>query len=110
MNALELIAAYERILAITGGMLEAARANDWERVEALERDCRSEVGQLVALGDAGPKLDEPLRLRKAQIIRDVLADDAEIRRMSEPWRAHLEQMIGQVRNERRLSQSYGDGT
>jgi len=107
MNAQELIASYEKILEITEAMLAAARAGDWERLTGLETTCRSEVDRLVALGEDGPRLPEPLRQRKAQIVRRVLEGDAEIRRCAEPWMNQLAQMMGHIRNERRLSQSYG---
>ena len=107
MRAGELIAAYERILEITDGMLAAARRGDWERLTALEGDCRAEVGRLLALGDDLPRLDEPLRRRKVQIVKGVLESDAEIRRLVEPRMAELEQLIGHVRNEQRLTRAYG---
>lgn len=107
MNAQELITAYEKILEITEAMLAAARSGDWERLTSLEKTCRIEIDRLVALGEDGPRLPEPLRQRKAQIVRRVLAGDAEIRRFAEPWMNQLAQMIGHIRNERRLSRSYG---
>ena len=107
MNAQELIASYEKILEITEAMLAAAKAGDWDRLTGLEKTCRAEVDRLVALGDNGPRLPEALRLRKAQIVKRVLAGDAEIRKFAEPWMDQLAHMIGHIRNERRLSQSYG---
>lgn len=109
MNATQLIDTYERILGITRAMLDAARRNDWERVTELEPGCRSEVANLVAIGDDGPRLSAPMRERKLAIVRRVLADDAEIRRIAEPRMAELEQLIGHVSNEQRLLQSYGAG-
>jgi flagellar protein FliT len=106
MDALELIATYERILEVTGRMLEAARNDDWDRLTELERNCKAEVGRLIAQGDRAAELPDDLRARKAQIVRDVLADDAEIRRLTDPWMAQLEQMIGHVHNERRLVRTY----
>ena len=106
MNALELIAAYERILEITEAMLATAKAGDWDRLVQLEKTCRGEVDRLVALGENGPRLSEPLRVRKAQIVKRVLAGDAEIRRIAEPWMDQLAQMIGHIRNEQRLLRSY----
>lgn len=109
MNAQQLIDTYERILGITEAMLSAARDNDWDRVAALEGGCRGEVDRLIALGDEGPRLTPPLRERKLQIVRRVLADDAAIRRIADPRMAELEQLIGHVGNQRRLLQSYGAG-
>jgi flagellar protein FliT len=107
MNEQQLILTYERILAATGLMLDAARQGDWDRLTGLERGCRAEVDGLIALGDGQPQLPEPLRKRKTQIIRSVLADDAEIRRITEPAMSQLEQLIGNLGNQRKLAKSYG---
>lgn len=109
MYARELIAAYERVLGITGWMVQAAQRGDWDRLVVLERVCRAEVDCLIALGPRAPELPVELKARKAQIIRGILADDAEIRRITEPCMTRLEEMIGETRNQRRLAQSYGAG-
>ena len=107
MDDQQLISTYERILAVTALMLEAARQGDWDRLTELERQCRAEVEGLVTLGDGQPQLPESLRQRKTQIIRRVLADDAEIRRIIQPGMAQLEKMFGIVGNQRKLATSYG---
>lgn len=109
MNAQELIAAYERIRCITGWMVQAARRADWDRLVALERMCRAEVDCIMATDGRTHPLPRELHTRKVQIIRSVLADDAEIRRITEPCMTRLEQLIGETRNQRRLSQAYGAG-
>lgn len=106
MNAQEFIAAYERIQRITGRMVEAARRADWDRLVALEGVCRSEVDRLVAIDGRGPQLSHELQTRKADIIRGVLADDAEIRRITEPCLARLEELIGTTRNRKLLAHAY----
>jgi flagellar protein FliT len=107
MDEQQLISTYERILDSTALMLAAARQGDWDRLAELERGCRVEVEGLVALGDAQPPLPETLRLRKTAIIRSVLADDAEIRRITEPAMSQLEQILGHLGNQRKLAKSYG---
>ena len=107
MDQHQLISTYERILEVTGLMLAAARQSDWDRLTVLERSCRVEVERLIALGDGQLQLPEPLRKRKTQIIRSVLADDAEIRRITQPGMAQLEQLIGHLGNQRKLAKSYG---
>jgi len=107
MDEQQLISTYERILAVTGLMLGAARQGDWDLLTDLERRCRAEIDGLIALGDGQPQLAEPLKKRKNQIILSVLADDAEILRITEPGMAQLEQMIGNLGNQRKLLKSYG---
>lgn len=107
-NGPHIIAAYEAILAITGQMLEAARNDDWDRLVALEKDCKKLVDELIA-GSGSQPLSSQFQRRKAEIIRKVLADDAEIRNITEPWMAQLQHILGSAGQEKRLRQAYGPG-
>lgn len=109
MNGPRIIAAYEAILALTGQMLEAARNDDWDRLVALEQDCKKRVEELIA-ENTGQPLSGQFQQRKAQIIREVLADDAEIRNITEPWMTQLQHILGSAGREKRLHQAYGPGT
>lgn len=108
MTSEEMIAAYESILQVTTQMLEAARAADWDRLVASEKQCRALVERLAAARQLStPALEPHLRSRKVQIIRRVLADDAEIRNLTEPWMHRLQHMLASVGRERRLQAAYG---
>lgn len=106
MNEQEIIAAYERILGYTSQMLEAARASDWDRLVELERGCRQIVDSLAATSSA-TALPPRLHQRKVEIIHRVLADDAEIRRVTQPWMTELEGYLAATRNSQRLAGTYG---
>jgi flagellar protein FliT len=108
MTGTQIIATYEAILALTGEMLEAARNDDWERLVALEKDCKQLVDALIAEDKGGPR-DSDFLQRKAEIIRKVLADDAQIRNITEPWMAQLQKILGSAGREKRLHQVYGSG-
>lgn len=97
---------YESISATTGHMLEAARNGDWDRLAALERDCRALVEALRS-GETTVRLGGDARQRKIEIIRKVLADDAEIRNLTEPWMAELEAFLGSAGRERMIRRAYG---
>jgi flagellar protein FliT len=102
----QLLTTYDRLSATTGFMLSAAQAGDWERLVSLEKDCSALVARLSALENDDP-LPERLRTRKAALLRKVLADDAAIRDITEPWLARLGSMLGANRCERQLLKSYG---
>lgn len=102
----QLLAAYDRLSAATGHMLSAARAGDWERLVSLEKDCSDIVALLTRLENDEP-LPEGLRLRKSAMLRKVLADDAAIRDITEPWLARLGSMLGANRRSQNLLRSYG---
>jgi len=87
-------------------MLSAAQTGDWERLVSLEKDCSDLVAHLSRLENDDP-LPEGLRVRKVAMIRKVLADDASIRDITEPWLARLGTMLGANRREQQLLRSYG---
>jgi flagellar protein FliT len=100
--------AYERIAGLTTAMLEAARASQWEILLDLETECRTVFTQLVNAGAAAAATPETAQ-RKAMLIRQVLADDAEIRNLIEPWMAELGQWLGMSSRSHRLKDAYSAG-
>ena len=98
MNNAQIIAAYETILSITGQMLEAARKKDWDYLQALEEDCRAIMAVLRAANPA--PLGGDYQQRKVEIIHKVLADDAAIRNITQPWMAHLQDVISGISREK----------
>ena len=101
-----LIAAYDRLSRTTGCMLNAAQRNDWERLVELEKDCAGLVAQLSEL-ESDEGLPRGMRVHKQTLIRKVLADDAAIRNITEPWLQQLGTMLGSNRSEQRLLKTYG---
>jgi flagellar protein FliT len=108
MNSHEVIALYETVAVITDQMLSAARSGDWDRVAVLEERCAGHVATLKSDEPPAPLTGE-IRVRKVQIIKQILAHDREIRDIAEPWMARLAQMIGSTGAERKLVQAYGAG-
>jgi len=94
-----IIACYEMISRATGRMLVAARENDWNNVVAAENECSLVIDELKKLGDLVPS-DLLLRQRKAAIVRKVLADDAEIRNLTQPWLRKLDGYLQSVGNKK----------
>lgn len=106
MNSNEVISLYETVAVITDQMLAAAREGDWDRLVELETRCASHV-ETLRQGEAPVPLTGESRLRKVQIINKILADDREIRNLTEPWMAQLSRMMNSAGTERKLSQAYG---
>ena len=104
LNSPQIISTYEAILGLTNQMLHAAQNNDWDRLIELESDCRSLI-EVLMLTDKQP-LNDGFQDRKAQILREVLADDAKIRNLTQPWIAQLGQILGSTDNEKRLRRAY----
>jgi flagellar protein FliT len=87
-------------------MLSAARVGDWDQLVALESDCARQVSML-RQAEPLPPLSGSAREEKVRILRKILADDREIRNLTEPWMAKLETMMHSTSAERKLSQTYG---
>ncbi len=106
----EMIGTYERILTVTEQMLNAARVADWDLLVSREKECRQLVQTLLdANGEKEIALEPRIRKRKVEIIRQVLADDAEIRNLTEPWMQRLQHMLTSVGQERKLHAAYRAG-
>lgn len=108
MNSLELISLYENVATITSNMLEAARSGNWELLEQLENDCSSRV-QTIRESEIPFDLPADMRDKKVRIIRKILADDKEIRDITEPWMAQLSDLMKNSSTSRKLSNAYGAG-
>lgn len=109
MNATEaelLLTTYDSLSAATGCMLSAARNGEWDRLVNLEKDCAAIVARLSTLETDDP-MPDGIRERKFALIRKVLADDAAIRDITEPYLKRLESMLTANRCEQRLLTAYG---
>jgi flagellar protein FliT len=107
MNAQQIILAhYESIADVSQLMLQAAWRSDWEALVDAEQCCASLIGRLKAAGDQNAVLDESGRQRKHDVIRRVLADDAQIRDLTQPWLRKLGEQLGYRRNARSLEAAY----
>jgi flagellar protein FliT len=99
---------YERMSEISTAMVEAARKNDWTRLVSLENDVARLRDALARTEPARPMVpDDPQRARKVDLIRRILADDAEVRRFTEPWMEGVKKFLGGMAVERALSSAYG---
>lgn len=96
---------YESLSSIMGQMREAATQGEWDHLVELEGQCSQRV-EAMKTQDATTPLDENTRLRKAALIRKILADDKEIRNHAEPWMAQLQHLMQSAEHERRLHQAY----
>jgi flagellar protein FliT len=96
---------YQAISLLTGQMVDAARASDWDGLVALEQDCRDLIGSLKHAGEQGAP-DAALSGTKVALIRKALADDAQVRNFTEAWMTRLESYLGNARQAYRLQSAY----
>lgn len=88
-----ILGLYESIGRVSRTMAAAAERADWESLEAGERVCGLLIEHVEALGDPASQLDPSGRRRRLAILRDVLEDDAAIRRHTEPGVARLASLL-----------------
>jgi flagellar protein FliT len=104
-----IVACYESMSHVTGKMLAAARESDWDSVVLAGKECSLIIDELKQLGDLAPR-DSQLRQRKREIIRKVLADDAEIRNLAQPWLCKLEGYLKSAGPSKKPGNSYGNAS
>jgi flagellar protein FliT len=109
LHQAEIVALYEAMSAITGAMLVAARAGEWDALAALvESRCAAHVQ---TLREQGQESQQPLpgteRAQKIKIIQKILADDLEIRTLTKVQMAQLSTLMNSANTERKLSEAYG---
>lgn len=82
MNSSEVLSMYENIAGLSTQMAAAARMGDWDGVGKLETQCTS-AARATATGV--PALDGAPRMRKIDLLKQILANDREIRDLADPW-------------------------
>lgn len=87
------LSLYKEISRLSQRMVNAAQANDWDRLVELERRVVALRDKLIA-ADASLALSTPDLRHKQCLIQQILEDDAEIRRHTEPWMERMRQYLG----------------
>jgi len=105
MSTTQVITNYESLSALTGQMREAAMHNEWDKLVDIEKQCSRQVAIMKPV-DATTVLNEAARQRKMQLIKKILADDAEIRNRTETWMGQLQRIMQSNRQEQRLQHAY----
>jgi len=105
VNSQDIIANYEAVLALTHQMLETARKNEWDDLATLEVKRFNQVEKLMA-SDMNDLSDGQLNSRKAELIQNILASDAETRTLAQVWMVELRQIIDSLGAEKKLKDVY----
>lgn len=92
-----LLSYYEAIEKASADMLSAARRGDWAAVVQLEGACGvliSELKQATSSVALGP---EQAKVRMV-ILQRIVLNDAQIRRLTEPWLDELDRLLSPRRH------------
>jgi flagellar protein FliT len=104
----QIVERYARMADASQRMLNAARRDDWDQVCEVEKECTRLIAELSTMSDLVPT-DPVLRDRKLGLLKRVLADDAEIRHLSQPWMKRLDALLRSPETVARLDRAYGTG-
>jgi flagellar protein FliT len=105
MSTQEVLSTYETVSEITRVMATAASEGEWDRLAALEANCKSHVGKLMQA--APTPMSEGEQRAKVAIIRSILQNDAKIRACTEPHLHALQQRLKTVQLAQRGIRAYG---
>ncbi|WP_373991023.1 flagellar protein FliT [Duganella sp. BuS-21] len=92
MTSSEVLSMYENIAGLTNQMAAAARMGDLDSLGQLETQCAAEAR---AVSAGVPALGGAQRLRKIDLLKQILANDREIRDATDPWMNNIPGMARQ---------------
>ena len=90
MTQNEVLSMYEQIAGLTGKMAAAATSGDWNAFDSLQGEC---AAQASAAATGVPALDGARRLRKIDLLKQIMANDRAIRDVTEPWMGQLDRAM-----------------
>ena len=107
------LALLQQMSAYSTEMVDAARANDWDRLTRLERQVASlrdrlGVEEALAFPSRPKRMSEDERAKKVALIRRILDDDKEVRVHTQPWMDNVRQLLSGGVHERNIRNAYGD--
>ena len=82
MTSNEVLSMYEHLAGLTANMALAAQAGDWVTLDRLEHQC---AGHAAAATTGVPALSGAPRLRKIDLLKQIMANDRALRGATEPW-------------------------
>ncbi len=83
---------YESVAEVTNQMLKAAQNQDWDMLSELEVTCADYVEQIRDYDELQPE-DGDAYKQKLKSIKQILANDREIRNLMAPWMFKLNNML-----------------
>jgi flagellar protein FliT len=90
MTSNEVLSMYENLAGLTSNMALAAQAGDWTTLSNLEKQCASQAS---AVETGVPALSGAPRMRKIDLLKQIMANDRAIRDVTEPWMGKLDNMM-----------------
>ncbi len=106
-DAPDVLALYQEIERLTGSMLSAAHRSDWDRLIELEAGCANCIESIKGC-PVPPQLSAEARQQKADLLRRILSNDREIRKLTAPWMERIGRMLGAANAQCKVMRAYED--
>jgi flagellar protein FliT len=90
MTSNDVLSMYENLAGLTAKMSLAAQAGDLNALSAMEKQCASHAS---AIDGGVPALSGAPRMRKIDLLKQIMANDRAIRDVTEPWMGKLEKAM-----------------
>lgn len=87
-----LIGLYLSIERASRDMLAAARDSDWDRVGTIHETCSTLIDEVRQL-NLRVALDRDRQRTKLRIVRQIVRNEAQIRRLAYPWSERWEHLV-----------------
>ena len=100
------IANYESMAQLIRKMVEAAGAEEWERLAEIEHDYAL-TAELMRIADADAVLTDAQNAVKQRLIQEILAGDRVVRERVEAWMNNFRKDRDAQRQSRRVKSAYG---
>lgn len=97
---------YQEIASITGEMLTAAKAGDWDLAMVHGQQYCERV-ELLRQSEQKVPLDEAARAMKYDLLVRILENDALTRDLALPQLARLGELLGRMKRQQTLLSAYG---
>jgi flagellar protein FliT len=104
-SAARAIENYEKLSILTRELREAAVLGEWDRLTEIQERRTALVDAMAAI-DPTVSLGEPAARRKDELIKQVLADEAEARERVKTRMAQMTSELQEGRQELRLLREY----
>ncbi|MEI7455496.1 MAG: flagellar protein FliT [Nitrosomonadales bacterium] len=108
MKPQDVVDDYQSLSNLTSQMRAAAQDGEWDKLISLEQQSGQYVDRIQAAEET-VALDDASRQLIAGLIRNILADDTEISKLTQSWMGQLQASLNSNRQEQRLNQVYGAG-
>jgi len=105
MRMLDIIPRLERALTESQAMLAAAQEGRWDDLIEMET-ARRDLIAAASRVEATVLPENALVARKKELIRDILAADAQIKALTQAWMGELQSVLTSVQVERKLIRAY----